>query len=67
MFQWHITNTVRFTVSLQSPRPGDIDVSFRRGMQQADATGKYLKEVEFTNMFASIMARARQVSGDDAT
>lgn len=37
------------------------------GMQQAEAAGKYLKDVKFTNVFVSDMARARQVSGDDVT
>ncbi|XP_070971807.1 probable fructose-2,6-bisphosphatase TIGAR A isoform X1 [Oncorhynchus clarkii lewisi] len=30
------------------------------GMQQAEAAGKYLKDVKFTNVFVSDMARARQ-------
>lgn len=32
------------------------------GVQQAEAAGEYLQDVHFTNVFASDMKRAKQVS-----
>lgn len=53
-----------FSLIFLSPPPGQgIDAPLSEiGVQQAEAAGQYLQDVRFTNVFASDMKRAKQVS-----